>query len=190
MCGWYKWLLPAFVLLGGTVFCFHRPSRPAAHVRITRQTIEQGKHVVFFLVDGITNRWLAVGHVAKLVGDQVQDMKVKNADGDSVNAPDFWAPSQQSDPPYGYGGADKRELGVTAPTNVAIWRLRVEVEIEERYSFRKYLDIVKSGASALKDGRSVLGAVHDYWYNDIPFHGVMVESEPITNMAAFQMPGQ
>jgi hypothetical protein len=181
MIGWRKWLLAVACLLGGVVFCLHTPSRPPVHLKITRQGIEQGKPVVFFRVEEIKHRWLAVGHVCKLVGNRVQDMAVKDSDGDWIRTPDFWAPSQQSDPPIGCGGADKREVGVTAPTNIAVWKLRVEVDIEERYSLRKCREIIRRCASAIKHGRSVTATARGYWNNDIYFRPVIVDSDPITN---------
>jgi hypothetical protein len=72
------------------------------------------------------------------------------------------------------------------PTNVFIWKLRIEVEIEDPNSLQMYADTIRSCASGIKHGRSLAVAAEQPWHNtnEIYFRREMIEREPITNSAA------
>jgi hypothetical protein len=179
-------LLLVIVGLGlgcGILFLFWRQSAQSLHLRIVRRAVEQGKPVVFFRVEGVENRWVAINDVFKIEGDKIEGTLVEETGGLLARAPDFWAPSQ-AEIPLADMHAGRKEFGVTAPTNVPAWRLRVAVVIEDPHSFMRFRTLFSmwrlAGTESAKSMRATAASVWNATYT----RPIIIESNPITNTVA------
>jgi hypothetical protein len=175
--------LTSLTVVVGAVVCgliaLIRTKGPLAQLRIVRFAIEQGKPVVFFQVEGAKGRRLAIFNVVKIEGDGTL---VQKPSGSFAPASDFWAPNQTS--PLGISDKGRSEFGVIAPS-IAVWKLRVTLDVEDQNSFRKLFRL--SGLWEVI-GRAPLRTLRDLaasiWHENYS-HPEFVESELITNAVAF-----
>jgi hypothetical protein len=129
-------LVCVLVLLAGS-------HKPLAKLKIVRFGVEQGKSVVYFRVEADTNTWLHLTpQIQKLEESGVEELRVMGTNGLLGVAPDFLAPSQVPDW-FADAAESRKEFGILAPTNSAVWRLRVQVGIGDGYSSRRFAEFLK-----------------------------------------------
>ena len=98
---------------------------------IVGHSVEQGKQIVFFRVEGIGRR-ITIVQVRRVIGSSEEDSR----EGDGLSKPGFWAPSEPMPyPTYGVRNPHK-VFGVTAPTNTPVWRLRLLVFVDRPFMAR------------------------------------------------------
>jgi hypothetical protein len=164
----------ALVLLLGIswIFCSSRADGKFPHLRVFRQSVEQGEPVVYFRVE--TQRKFQMTNIERVMGE-TSDNPYQFT---NFGSPGFWAPSQQW--PLGGDRFARNGFGVLAPTNT-VWKLRVEVMLETGSPIQK----VKGMPSAFRFergmGRSVLTACKNALESFCITHREWVESKPITN---------
>ncbi len=149
---------------------------PGIRLKIMRQDVERGKPVVFFQLQEAADRRFQIQNVQRLIGDMVQD----------PSGPDFWAVSQYAE--IGSPNKGRRDFGVRAPTNCPEWRLRVTVTMEPASPLGRLKEMSKAWSN-LRVARipfftSVFLIRNGFYGTDIQ----VIESDPITNSAAFSGP--
>jgi hypothetical protein len=170
-------------------------------LKIVRRTVEEGKPVVFFRVEVADNRRTQIKDVEKVVGDSsegpfegfhityfnsnmapvstIAASPVKASLGLLEPTSNFWAPSQSSpllDPSKG-----RREFGVLVPTNAAIWKLRVTVDMESPNPSERFKSSLIVWRLMRKRGSSVYEATKASWRIFTVMGSEAVESDLITN---------
>ncbi len=112
-------VLALSVLLGLLVLFFwpYSAGPPVCHLKIIRQTVQQGKTVVFFRVEGAKGRRIRFDHVEKVTA---------GATNEPVDMTGFFAIGSKAWP-LGDVRQIRREFGIPAPTNPAVWKLRLTV---------------------------------------------------------------
>jgi|SRR5882724_3723255 len=156
--------------------------KPVARLKIVRFAVEQGKSVVYFRVEAGTNRLLTLTpFLQKLEGGRVEEWLVMGTNGLIAKSADFLASSQSSDP-WVNESTSREEFGILAPTNSPVWRLRIQVNIEDPYSIRRLAVLLKMGIKIqLPPVRSFPAAAAALWKHTA-FHYEILESDPITNV--------
>jgi hypothetical protein len=78
------------------------------------------------------------------------------------------------------------QTSIVAPTNSAVWRLRVQVSIEDPYSSRRFAEILKMRRAGLGKGSAGRPFPVIWWYlwKASYSHTEILESDPITNTVA------
>ena len=167
-------LVCGMVLLSGS-------RKPLAKLKIVRFAVEQGKSVVYFRVEAGTNRLLALNPFIKTLEEGgVEELLVMGTNGVFAKSADFFAPSQSS-APWDNEFTSREEFAIVSPTNSPVWRLRIQVNIEDPYSIRRLAELLKMCMKIqLPPIRSFPTAAAVLWRHT-SVHAEMLESDPITN---------
>jgi len=173
----WVWLaLGGLVLIGCCALLLHPNEKQQTPLRlvVVRQTLEQGKPVVYFRVEGPRQPKLQIAGVQRVVGDKV-DEPVEHPLGLTVVNKDFWAPSQNF--PIGDTRKARQEFGVVTPTNGTSWKLRVILYNRTT----RWADIPETFTEMRTKGDSLPRAIlHTFKAMHIE-EGLSIESQPITN---------
>jgi hypothetical protein len=179
----------------------HSTNAALLRLKIVRQTVEEGKPVVFFRVEVAHSRRIQIRDVERVTPNKTdspyEELGItysrptptpelafgafSNTASLGLMKPSkaFWAPSQASpllDPSKG-----RREFGVLVPTKAAVWRLRVKVEIEDRRSWVRFKRSLVVWRWLRNRGISAYDATGMCWRALQLMEPQVVESELITN---------
>src|SRR5579859_4880074 len=188
-------LLVVGLVLGGMGFMlWSKKTQPLLRLQIVKQSIEQGKPVVFFRLDGDANLRILIHGVEKVTGaalDGRYDSPVSSKDiwgpgllqawADVAGQDNFWAPSQLSH--WAFAGQD---FGVLALTNVPIWKLRVTATMSVPSRLGAFKAMPTMWSFCRSKGRPFLQIAKTTWnmglsgYTGI-FETNVIESDLITN---------
>ena len=79
----------------------------------------------------------------------------------------------------------RKEFGIVAPTNLAVWRVRVQVRIEDPYSPRRFAEFLKLWRYGIGPGLTKpFPVIWWYLWQASSRHDDILESDPITNAVA------
>ena len=167
-------LLVGLLIFVGAFALLLRPKNttgPVLRLNIVKQTLVEGKRVVFFRVNVADGRRIQLVGAQRLCGDRKEDP--------SQFPNGFWAPSQGS--PLGSPQKGSKEFGVLAPTNASVWRLKVTVWMESA-STRKRFDSMRVLWTLMrKRGSSVYSATKASWQAFYTAGSEALESKWVTN---------
>jgi len=157
----------------------HSSNDPLLRLKIVRQTVDQGKPVVFFRVERPGRKRIRIKQVDKIIGDRMEGFDPR------TSTKDFFAPSQES--PVDNPMKSRKDLGVLAPTNASVWKLRVLVQKEEPNPLKRVPTMVR--VWKFRHRYNLHGSVLDYWtgfWNGFTAGpSQWIESDFITNSVSF-----
>jgi hypothetical protein len=164
-------VVTSLLLLGATVFLLW-PREAGLRLKIVRQTVENGKPVVFFRVEG--NGRIIITDVNQITGDAWQ-------------VP-MWA---SQGPPFDGLTTRRKEFGVIAPRNTLVWKptvWKLQVSVVEELDIFNRLKTMRAGWLGLGAhvDKSTLGKARGFWNTFLPGSQQSIESDFITN--AFSQP--
>src|SRR5579859_7273898 len=170
-------LLVVGLVLGGMGFMlWSKKTQPLLRLQIVKQSIEQGKPVVFFRLDGDSNLRILIHGVEKVTGAALDGRY-----DSPVSSKDIWAPCQLSH--WAFAGQD---FGVLALTNVPIWKLRVTSTMSVPSRLGAFKAMPTMWSFCRSKGRPFLQIAKTTWnmglsgYTGI-FETNVIESDLITN---------
>jgi hypothetical protein len=148
---------------------------PILRLKVMSQTVDQGKPVVFFRVEGGTNRRIALSRVSRVIVEKSNSWTLSTA-----HELDEFAgllPPGPIDVP----NLARKGFGVFVPTNAGIWQLSVTVEKEDLSPSDRFGKMPAAWKSMRKQGCSLYEATKGSWESFFATGLEFVESEPITN---------
>ena len=148
---------------------------PRLHLKVVRQTVEQGKPVAFFRVEGGTNRRIALSRVSRTIVENNSSCTLSTA-----HELDEFAGLLPPGPIH-VPSLARKGFGVFVPTNAAIWQLSVTVEKEDLSPSDRFSKMPAVWKSMRKQGCSLYEATKGSWESVFSTGLEFVESEPITN---------
>jgi hypothetical protein len=157
---------------------------PLLRLKIVRQTVEQGRPVVFFRVEVADHRRIQITGAEKVLGNVTERSwdEEKDSRGLPKVAKDFWAPSLGS--PTGNPKIGRKQFGVQAPTNAPIWKLRVTIAMEEPDPFKRISimpGLWKWELTIPSHNKSKVRTAWEVWNAFYDIGSQTTESDPITN---------
>jgi hypothetical protein len=182
------------VVAAGWFFLLRHSKGPLLRLKIVRQTVENGRQVVFFRVDVAGSRRITICDVERVIpiekdgpaepSDWALEILRKEGSpfqpGDqSKPAKDFWASMHQWpmwDPAKGC-----KEFGVLAPKTAAVWKLQVTAKMETPGLINRLRWMWGQRNILWQSGKPIPKIISETW---LSFHDVeerMVESDLITN---------
>lgn len=171
-------VLAAVVLVVGLGwFIWPRHSDSPLCLKIVGQTMENGRPIAFFRLEGAENRKIHIGKIERISGEHVEPFDPRGRPGQK-----FWAPSSpvpMGDPTN--PNQARTKFGVIAPGNAPVWKLRVKVLMEpanEVGLFKQRLGLWKL---LRRRGDPFFRALHNTWTIPIYSDTKMIESDLITN---------
>jgi len=165
--------LLALVAVAVLLLRLHEPSPPSFRLKIVRQTVENGKPVVVFRVEGGEGRRIMLGNIERLFDDRI-DRALKPSD--------FWAQSQQS--PIWDPEQARKEFGVPPPKDHQGWKLRVTVCMAQHRTLRWLTTLPTRWREIRKLGVPPLNAIRSAWSWTPYANYQTIESDVVTNSVA------
>jgi len=154
------------VVVGVGWLIWFRQAKDVFELKVVRQTLEDGRPVVYFRVEGGEGRRIQIGEIEQLAGDRVLQ----------------WADllAVYRDPRT----AGRKDLRLVAPTNVPTWKLRVTVYVEPASLVGRYNMLVGQWRMLRSMKYSVARTLKEIWTTPLYSESYAVESDSITNTTA------
>ena len=171
-----KVLLICLALITGILSLLwpHRAGPPRPRLKIVRQTVTQGQTIVFFRVEGVSDRRVQFDKVVKVLGDATNEL---------VDMDAFFKIGTKAWP-LGDPRQARKEFGIPAPTNAEIWRLRLNVQWDDPTDPNP-IQRVKDWPTMWRAARLAGSPLRtSCWYTLNSFYGKggqIIESDFITN---------
>jgi hypothetical protein len=173
----YLWVLffACLVMVCALSAVVRKPRERPIYLKIARRSVEQGKPVVYFRLQGTNSGALGISQVTK-IGPFKPQPAMETVGDIGFPAVDFWAPFQVEDP-ISRPESMQNEFGVLAPTNSGVWRVQVELVMPDPHSIRRFTSLASEWQVPLKDWPDAISFRYNFPYT----HRRVVESEPLTN---------
>ena len=155
-------------------------------LKIVRQTVEQGKPVVYFRVEGGEGKRIFLGNFERVyddtidgAADRISVLRALNKESHLLTD-GFWAPSQRL-PMHEQPSNARKEFGVLTPRHHQGWKLRVTVFVAEHSISGRLRMKLACWRSVRKAGFPLLKAVSAAW-NAVAYPTYqIIESDLMTN---------